>query len=168
MLSTLNWFAHAHPWAFGAAYVAAFVVVLYWLRALRLAREGVRRFLLNVFYALAAVYLVGSGFFMVSHLQGGPAPSVVMLAGGFIFLAGGIRALRNRPRRRSRNIPKRIRQAVIARDLKGKQFDPAKHHIDHRWPFSRGGSHTTDNLRVIEKKANLQKGSKRPRLWDMW
>ena len=57
---------------------------------------------------------------------------------------------------------------VIERDLKGEKFDPEKHHIDHVWPFSKGGSHTTDNLRVIEKKRNLRKGAKRPRMREMW
>ncbi|MGH6887636.1 MAG: HNH endonuclease [Rhizomicrobium sp.] len=77
-------------------------------------------------------------------------------------------AVRRRPPRRKRTIPKHIREAVIARDLGRKAFDPSKHHIDHIWPFSRGGSHTTDNLRVIHRKQNLRKGAKRPRLWDMW
>ena len=60
-------------------------------------------------------------------------------------------------RKRSRYIPKATRRAVIARDLKGEKFNPQKHHVDHVWPFARGGSHTTDNLRVIGKKKNLQK-----------
>jgi hypothetical protein len=168
MMDFPNWLLNAHPLIFGIAYVAILVVALYWLRALRLARAGVRRFLLNAFYVLAAVYLVGLGFFMVSHIQGGPAPPLIMLAGAFVFLAGGIRALRKRPPRRSRAIPRRVRQAVIARDLKGKPFNPSKHHIDRIWPYSKGGSHSIDNLRVIAKKLNLQKGSKRPRLHDMW
>ena len=71
-------------------------------------------------------------------------------------------------KKRSRVIPKATRRAVIERDLKGEKYDPQKHHIDHVWPFSKGGSHTTDNLRVVEKKTNLQKGAKRPRLRDMW
>jgi len=71
-------------------------------------------------------------------------------------------------KRRSRYISKATRRAVIERDLKGEKFDPKKHHVDHVWPFSRGGSHTTDNLRVIEKKKNLRKGAKLPRMRDMW
>jgi len=70
--------------------------------------------------------------------------------------------------KRSRYVSKATKRAVIARDLKGEKFDPKRHHVDHVWPFSRGGSHTTDNLRVIEKEKNLQKGAKRPRLRDMW
>jgi len=71
-------------------------------------------------------------------------------------------------KKRSRYIRKATRRAVIERDLKGEKFDPQKHHVDHVWPFARGGSHTSDNLRVIEKKKNLQKGAKRPRLREMW
>ena len=37
---------------------------------------------------------------------------------------------------RSRHIPAPVRRRVIARDLKGKNWDSRKHHIDHRWPFS--------------------------------
>ena len=68
--------------------------------------------------------------------------------------------------RRTRRIPKSVRRAVIARDLKGEAFDPNKHHIDHIWPWSKGGGHTTDNLRVVSKKANLRKGARRPKLKD--
>lgn len=67
---------------------------------------------------------------------------------------------------RSRHIPTTVRRRVVARDLKGRKFDSRKHHIDHRWPFARGGSHTTDNLRVLSKGENLRKGKKRPRLKD--
>lgn len=87
------------------------------------------------------------------------------------FIAGFVALIlfgRWQSRKRSRYIPKSKRRAVIERDLKGEQYDPQKHHIDHVWPFARGGSHTTDNLRVIVKKRNLQKGAKRPNLWDMW
>lgn len=72
--------------------------------------------------------------------------------------------------KRSRYIPKKTKRAVIERHLEktGEEYDPQKHHIDHRWPHKRGGSNTADNLRVIEKKKNLQKGAKRPRLREMW
>ncbi len=71
-------------------------------------------------------------------------------------------------RKRSRYLPKATRRAVIEKDLNGEKYDSKKHHIDHVWPFSKGGSNTRDNLRVIEKKINLQKGAKRPRMRDMW
>jgi 5-methylcytosine-specific restriction endonuclease McrA len=92
-------------------------------------------------------------------------PSQEQVIAGFVAL---IVFGRSQGKKRSRSIPKATRRAVIARDLKGEKFDPQKHHVDHVWPFARGGSHTTDNLRVIEKKRNLQKGAKRPRMRDMW
>ena len=143
-------------------------VCLYWLLALRRAREGVRHFARNLFYTAAAVYLVVLGFWMVAHVQNGSPTAPIMFVSGLIFLAGGIVSLRKRRRARKRTIPLRVRQAVKARDLGNTPFDPDKHHIDHIWPFSRGGSHTPDNLRVIAKKENLRKGAKRPRLHDMW
>lgn len=70
--------------------------------------------------------------------------------------------------KRSRYIVRATRRAVIARDLKGEPYDASEHHIDHVWPFSKGGSNTSDNLRVIEKGKNLKKGAKRPRMREMW
>jgi 5-methylcytosine-specific restriction endonuclease McrA len=87
---------------------------------------------------------------------------------GIVFLASGIIFLRKKRPTRKRTIPLHVRQAVKARDLGNTPFDPDKHHIDHIWPFSKGGSHTPDNLRVLAKKENLRKGAKRPRLHDMW
>jgi hypothetical protein len=72
------------------------------------------------------------------------------------------------PPKRERRISKSIRQEVIARDLtsKGLKWDPEKYHIDHVVPFSRGGDHSTRNLRVIEKTKNLRKGGKMPGFGD--
>jgi 5-methylcytosine-specific restriction endonuclease McrA len=99
------------------------------------------------------------------RLQTHLLPSQEQIIAGFVAL---IVFGRRQGRKRSRYIPKSTRRTVVERDLKGEKFDPQKHHIDHVWPFARGGSHTTDNLRVIEKKKNLQKGVKRPRMRDMW
>ena len=137
---------------------------LYWLRALRLAREGARLFLRNLLKALI-VFCVSMAVFSATYLQTNLEPMQAEFIAGFVAL---ILFGRWQSRKRSRYIPKSKRRAVIERDLKGEQYDPQKHHIDHVWPFARGGSHTTDNLRVIVKKRNLQKGAKRPNLWDMW
>lgn len=143
------------------------VFCLYWLRALRLARAGARLILRNLGRAvlLFCVLMTIMGFMSLhshpsTHVQ---FIGASILAGfvSFIFFAA-------QSTERSRTIPKATRRAVIERDLKGEKFDPERHHIDHVWPFSKGGSHTTDNLRVVEKKTNLQKGAKRPRLRDMW
>jgi hypothetical protein len=81
------------------------------------------------------------------------------VAAGFLFV---------KSRSTSRRIPKRIRQAVIARDLKGEKFDPRQYHIDHRVPFSRGGDHSMANLRVKPKEENLAKGARMPRFRDLF
>ena len=140
-------------------------VCVYWLRALRLARQGARFALRNlaraaiVFCVLIVALTAVSAKSHLLHQQ------EQVLAGFFAFCL----FLRfQKTIKRSRSIPKATRKAVIARDLKGEKFDPEKHHVDHVWPFSRGGSHTVDNLRVIEKKRNLRKGAKRPGMREMW
>jgi len=72
--------------------------------------------------------------------------------------------------KRDRRIPKATRRQVIERDLtsKGLAWDPAKYHIDHVVPFSRGGDHSARNLKVIEKRQNLRKGDRMPRLRDFF
>lgn len=65
--------------------------------------------------------------------------------------------------KRSRHIPSGVRKRVITKHIgKGRQYNPKEHHLDHIVPFSKGGSHTHDNLRVVEKKKNLKKGAKMP------
>jgi len=145
-------------------FIVGAVVCLYWLRALRLAREGAGLFLRNLAGAallFCALMMVLTAMRLQTHL----APPQEQIIAGFVAL---IFFGRWQGRKRSRYIPKATRRAVIGRDLKGEKFDPEKHHVDHVWPFSKGGSHTTDNLRVIEKKQNLRKGAKRPRMRDMW
>ena len=140
------------------------VVCLYWLRALRLAREGARRFLRNLIRSIVlffALTLVLTAARSRIHLRQGQPQFIAGFTSFLVFV-------RWQNKKRSRYIPKATRRAVIARDLKGEDYDPQKHHIDHVWPFSRGGSHTVDNLRVIEKKKNLRKGAKRPRIREMW
>ena len=137
------------------------VVALYWLRALRLAREGARRFLSNVlksgFVFVAFEFVLSSMLKMdYSRSQG------LSLCVAFVAL------IRWQSAKRSRHIPNSAKRAVIERDLPGGGYDPQVHHIDHVWPHSKGGSNTTDNLRVIEKRRNLRKGAKRPGLRDMF
>ena len=68
---------------------------------------------------------------------------------------------------RSRYIPRHVRRAVIARDLKGERFDSKRHDIDHIVPYSKGGDHSIANLRVIEKSRNRSRGAKMPKLRDL-
>ena len=109
-----------------------------------------------VIYGMAALILIQQGL---------PPVEVVLVSA----LAGmGCAWLLVNPPRHDRRIPKAIRREVIARDLtsKGLKWDPAKHHIDHMVPFSRGGDNSVRNLRVIEKRKNLRKGGKMPGFWD--
>jgi CRISPR/Cas system Type II protein with McrA/HNH and RuvC-like nuclease domain len=71
-------------------------------------------------------------------------------------------------RPRSRYTParnKRIAKAKFELET-GEKFNPRKHEYDHEVPFSRGGSHTTDNIRVVDKKLNRSKGNRTP-WWDV-
>jgi hypothetical protein len=73
-----------------------------------------------------------------------------------------------RPARR-RRIPKSIRRRTITdwEHKTGKRFNARTHELDHIVPFSKGGSHTSDNLRVLEKERNRSKGAKNP-WWDIF
>ena len=127
-------------------------------------REGARLFLRN-FAKAALVFCFLTVILPTVRLQTRFQPSQEQVLAGIVAL---IFFVRWQGRKRSRYIPKATRRAVVARDLKGEKFDSQKHHVDHVWPFAKCGSHTADNLRVIEKKKNLQKGAKRPRMRDMW
>jgi len=145
-------------------FIAGTVFCLYLLRALRLARQGARLFLRNL-AGTVLVFCVAMLILTAIRLQTNLQPRQEQIIAGVVAFVFFVRV---QGKRRTRYIPKATRRAVIERDLKGEKFDPKKHHVDHVWPFSRGGSHTTDNLRVIEKKKNLRKGAKLPRLRDMW
>jgi hypothetical protein len=141
-----------------------FFVALYWLRALRLAREGARLFLRNIVKG-GLVFLVA--LIALTGLRVQLEPKQLQLISAFI---GFLFFVRFQGAKRSRYIPKATKRAVIKRHMEetGEHYDSKKHHIDHRWPHARGGSNTVDNLRVIEKEKNLKKGAKRPGLRDMW
>lgn len=86
-------------------------------------------------------------------------------AGVLAILAGiGVAYLFTKPPKQTRRIPKSVRAAVIARDLKSKglEWDPEKYHFDHIVPFSRGGDNSVRNLKIKEKHKNLSKGAKMP------
>ena len=121
------------------------------------ARQGIIHAIWNgtigiLIFAVARLILVQRGF---ENPQSAVIAGFVGWFGIAIFGA-----------KRSRRIPSSVRRFVIARDLKGKKFDGRKHHLDHRMPFARGGSHTADNLRVVDRRRNLKKGKKWPGLRD--
>jgi len=136
---------------------------IYSLRAAFLAREGIGFFKKQLSHAALLFIAIVLIFAALGQSIMEPAQRVP-----FAGLVAGIFVIVQLAKKRSRYIPKSIRNAVIARDLKGAKFDSRKHHIDHRWPFSLGGSSSQDNLRVIDKNENLKKGAKRPRFRDMW
>jgi len=151
-----------------ALFVGAWIFCLYWFRAAFLARDGIRNYVDNLIDILGQLYCFGFGLFCLAAPLNRSLGSHVIFSIGIVSILVGLRLAFRPPRRRGRAIPKYIRDAVIARDLGGKPFDPSKHHIDHIWPFILGGSHSLENLRVYDKTKNLQKGSKRPRMRDMW
>ena len=144
---------------FLAAYGAVLYFLLYWLRALRLARDTVRPILFNVAVAIG-IWFLGSAW-VQSIPNADPSLKLLPYIVALVFFVARSSI------RRSRYIPADVRRRVIARDLKGRPFDSRIHHIDHIWPFYLGGSNTSDNLRVVERGHNLKKGRKRPRLKQM-
>ena len=141
---------------FGIAGIAC----LYWLRALWLAREGAKLFLRSL--TLAVFVFLGCRSVLSNIAFHDPKGPTVIAA----FVALCVFARKNR--QRSRYISAAVRRAVVTRDLKGEPYDGRKHHLDHVWAFARWGSNSADNLRVVDKRKNLKKGAKRPRLWEMW
>jgi HNH endonuclease len=144
---------------FFVGYVALLGVAYYWLRYFRLAREGVRR-VLSMMATAVIVFCLSMAVLLGDNFRPDSAAPLSAVIGLFVAILI--------TEERSRYIPASVRRKVIARDLKGEQFDSAKHHIDHIVPFSRGGSHTADNLRVITKRDNLRKGKRRPKFRELW
>jgi hypothetical protein len=118
----------------------AAVAGLYVLKAIRLSREALRPILLR----FAVGFLIG----MLYYAQWGQKTGDTLVHNG-VFFGAVTAAIFHRKRRR--HYSRKIRRQVIARDFKGREheYDPKKHHIDHKVAFARGGSHTLDNLRII-------------------
>lgn len=113
--------------------------------------------------------VVGLGAYLVAALvlvRQGLQPVEAVTVGVLVGIGCGW--LLVNPPKRERRISKSVRDQVIARDLtsKGLKWDSEKYHIDHVVPFSRGGDHSTRNLRVMEKQKNLRKGRKMPGFRD--
>lgn len=138
-----------------------FPAAFYWTQIAR-RKTQVLRFRVRALVIYLLIALLTIGFLQSQSVN----PSQAGIAGILAGLVAALLFARNRGRR-SRYIPRRIRRAVIARDLKGERFDPAKHEVDHIVPYSKGGDHSERNLRVVPKKQNRQRGSKMPRLRDL-
>ncbi|MGH9501655.1 MAG: HNH endonuclease domain-containing protein [Terriglobales bacterium] len=139
----------------GAAVVAIFTLLLSIFRA----REGIRHKLRRVticviVYVAASVVLVN-----VQHLT--------PVAGAFVGVVAAV-IINNIIPARSRYIPQPIRRKKISEWERkhGQKFNAREYELDHHVPFSRGGSSTSDNLRIRSRRANRSKGAKRP--WWYW
>lgn len=139
-------------------WVAALLGLIYVLRLIRLARDG-------IVYALRGVVLsgiVGAVLaVLVSRETGNQDAAAIVGVLAAVASAQLIPA-------RSRYIPKRVRRATIAKfEATGQKYDPKIHDLDHIVPFARGGGHSTDNLRVVDRRKNRSRGKKLPGLRDV-
>ena len=111
--------------------------------------------------ALAGIF----GFieFEIFAANGWNGPAVWAIVAFTVILA-----FKARPSNSNRRIPNKVRRRVIANyeRKKGIKYSSRTHELDHKVPFSKGGGHTVDNLRVIEKSKNRSKGAKLP-WWDI-
>jgi len=69
------------------------------------------------------------------------------------------------PYGRRDSIPAAVREAVLHRDgyvcqLCGGDVEPSDVHLDHIYPFSKGGATTVANLQVTHSRCNLRKGAR--------
>lgn len=129
------------------------------LVSIRRRRESIRHWLRR------AIFVEGAYFGIIYVLvKLGRTPLESLLGGVVAALIAG-----QRMPGRSRHIPASVRRRKIAEhELRtGKKFNPRKHELDHQIAFSRGGSHSEDNLRVVEKRKNRSKGAKSP-WWDLF
>lgn len=121
-------------------------------------RESIR-------YRLRALIVVEAVYVLVVFClvqAGWPSPQAI-LCGALAGLAVGAWQ-----RQRTRYIPRAERRRAIARfEYKtGQRYNPRIHDLDHVVPFSRGGSNTAENLRVIGRRKNRAKGAESP-WWDL-
>ena len=130
------------------------------LLGIRRRRQGIRHWF-GKLIIVEGIYL-GLAFLL---LRSGQTPLVSILAGLVAALV-----VSSLFKSRSRYVPASVKRKARAEfELRtGTKFNPRKHEYDHDVPSSRGGSHTTDNLRVISKQKNLKKGAKRPKMREMW
>jgi len=138
--------------------VIGFIVITLVLASLNRRREAIIHKFRRVFFAECAYFAV---VYLMMHA--GRTIIEALLAG----ILAAVIVNRIMPGR-SRHIPSSVRRRKIAEyELRtGKKFNSRKHELDHEVAFSRGGSHTSENLRVLERKKNRSKGAKSP-WWDL-
>jgi|SRR5271156_441622 len=138
--------------------IIGFIVITLVLASLNRRREAIIHKFRRIFFAECTYCIV---VFLMVHF--GRTVIEALLVG---ILAGFI--VNQKMPGRSRHIPSSVRRRKIAEyELRtGKKFNPRKHELDHEIAFSKGGSHTLENLRVLEKRKNRSKGAKSP-WWDL-
>lgn len=139
-------------------FLLVFLAALPILVGIRKRRQGIRHWLRRLIVS-ETIYL-GTTFLCIKL---GQPPLISLILG---VLAGALVGKSFKPR--SRHTPAQVRRRKIAEyEMKtGKKFDPKKLELDHIVAFSRGGSNTEDNLRVVGKSQNRSKGRKAV-WWDV-
>jgi hypothetical protein len=149
------------PYLSVAAYLIAGTFVLLLLSAIWKRREAIVFFLrrlLLIEITYLGVAIIASRVFK--------QPGLVSLLLGII---AGLVLINRLPSRRKRHIRASVKRKVIERYERrtGEKFDSRAHELDHTVPFSKGGSHTADNLQVMEQTRNRSKGATNP-WWDLF
>jgi hypothetical protein len=140
-------------------FAIAAVSVLYVLKAIRLSRESLH----PIFKRFAIGFLIG----LLYYVQWGKPTGDKPINNGIFF---GVVTAAVFHQKRRRYYSRKLRDQVITRHFKDRkhEYDTKKHHIDHKVAFAKGGSHTLDNLRIMDRTKNPKKGAKWPSLWDMF
>ena len=128
------------------------------LLGIRRRREGIRYWIRKTII-VEGVYLGGT--LVLARMGRTPLEAVF---GGLVAAFVVSTFIKPRSRYISASVRRKARAEFELRT--GKKFSPRKHEYDHEVPFSRGGSHTGDNLHVVERRKNRYKGAKSP-WWDV-
>jgi hypothetical protein len=138
-------------------------LALYWLFSYIMGMSQTLMFAFRKMILSIVIYLLGT-----TILHGRGYPVATSLIGG-VGLGLFSTLFLSRPAATRRYISKKVKRAVLKRDLKkGDKYDSRKHHFDHTVPYSKGGDTSVRNLRLISKEKNLRKGAKQPGLWDFF
>lgn len=141
-------------------FALGFGLLLY--RRLWPRRQSIKHKARNARFSGAWAYVIGFAAFVAVSAYSPETPQPVRLVfGAIVGILGGALIFATGPKR-PRYISKLVRREVIVKWERetGRKYNRRIHDIDHIVPFSRGGSHTADNLRVLEKDKNRSKGNR--------
>jgi hypothetical protein len=134
-------------------------LVLLLILSLYRRREGITHFLRRTFLAEAA-YLLLAWYLAQRGIPPVAAIGIGVLAA--VTVAKMLVAPRSRYIRASEK-----RKAIVDYERKtGRKYDRKTDEFDHEIAFAKGGSSTSDNLRVRSRTENRRKGKKSP-WWDV-